>query len=90
MHGRWQVVLNITVSNAERRREPSRLTFLASAKLTTFAADFGIKAVGKGTNEIKDVGISASSLEFFLCDLVFWFGGTQKDVESDSAGVQRL
>jgi hypothetical protein len=68
----------------------SGLTFLASAKLTTFAADFSVKAIGKGANEIKNVGISASSLNLFLCNLVLWLGSTQEDVESDSASIQRL
>lgn len=41
-------------------------------------------------NEIQDVGIPARRLDLLLCDFGMRFASSEKDVESDCAGVQGL
>jgi len=64
--------------------------FLPSGKRGTLVADLGVKAIGKGKDEVQDIGVPASLFEVFLGDILRSFGSTQEHVEADGSSIQGL
>ena len=64
------------------------LTFLATRKLGTLAADLGIKAIRQRLDEVEDVGVTTRGFDLFLGYFICRLDRTEENVKANSSRVK--